>query len=124
MYDGEGGNAGKFYLYFGYDDENGGEIQYSVRNCIVKLTPNPFEPELPKDQDPERIWRFSVSQTEDDVRFIIYDNENEALNILMSETCDDGGWETVWKRTITQIEFPGSFSAAEVYRLRSKESGN
>ena len=124
MYDGDGENAGQFFVFFDYSfgGPDDGKLKYGIKNCLEE-TWNTFEPELSKEKVPERIWRFSLSKADGDVRFVIYDDENEALNILMSETCDDGGWEAVWKREITHIEFPDRFSAAEVYRFRAKESG-
>ena len=124
-YDIDGENAGKFFVFFDYGGlgENDGRLYYSIESCLSESF-NIFEPELSKEEDPGRIWRFSVSKAEGDVRFAIYDNENEALNILLSETCDDGEWEGVWKRQIKYIEFPERFSAAEVYRFRAKESGD
>ena len=114
-----------WFAYGGFGaDLGGGVIVYGIEQCLTDRY-NPFDSALPTELDPNRVWRFSVTRTEGDIRFVILDNEKEVLNILMGETCDKEGWETVWDRKLSKVEFPRiRFSAASEYRLRAKESGD
>ena len=122
LYDAVSETPAQFFVFFNYGFF-GGQIQYGIKQCLTD-TWNSFEPALSKQDDPNRVWRFSVTRTEGDVRFVILDNEKEVLNILMGETCDKEGWGTVWDRKLSRVEFPLSFSAASEYRLRAKDSGD
>ena len=68
--------------------------------------------------DTSKIWTISLSRSYNEIRVTIFCNDNEALNIVLSDSvCQSvSDWRTYWQKVVTKIKFPSANSAADFYR--------
>ena len=64
----------------------------------------------------EKVFRITLSRTSG-IRLRIECNEEEILNVLMSDTtCTDSSWSTTWSGEVKKIRFSTSDTASDYYR--------
>ena len=91
--------------------------QYRFENCINSRTD--FPTNLPAETD--KIWTMTLHRDSDNRRVIVHCNEEEILNVVLSDTsCDDKGWSNKWSREVEKIKFiesiSGTDTASDFYR--------
>ena len=86
--------------------------QYLIRPCSSGNTN--FPTNLPSDND--KVWRVTLTRTSS-IRLVVHCNEEEVLNILMSDsTCDVSNWSTNWSREVAKIMFLSGDTASDYYQ--------
>ena len=97
--------AGTVGLYFT------STLQYSIYHC-TSSTNLPVTPPSAAD----KVWRITLTRTAG-VRVVIHCNDVEVLNRLLSSTCSNGAWSTIWNRDVAKIQFDsGRDTASDYYR--------
>ena len=85
---------------------------YMLGSCVESWTN--FPTTLPTTAD--KIWRVTVTKSSD-IRVEINCNEEQVLNILLSEeTCTPDNWRDRWSQAIAKIGFSSSDTASDYYR--------
>ena len=105
FYSAEGKYAGGVYLRFT------STLQYLLAWC-TSWTNLPVNPPSATD----KVWRISLLTRTAGVRLVIHCNDVEVLNKLLSSTCSDSMWSTIWNRDVTKIEFHSQDTASDYYR--------
>ena len=105
FYTSQGDYVGSLRLYFTSPP------QYYIGFC--KSSTN-FPTNLPPDND--KVWRVTLTRTSG-IRLVIHCNEEEVLNILMSDSsCGDSRWSKSWSREVAKIKFPSYDTASDYYQ--------
>jgi hypothetical protein len=105
-------NSGGFAILF-----QPPRTMYFVRTCSNSSFIQ-FPTSLPAAKD--KVWRLTLTRTSG-IRLIIHCNEEELLNVLMSDsTCSDKDWSNNWNRKVTKIWFDSSDTATDFYRPTGK----
>ena len=106
LYTSQGDWVGYLNLYFTSTP------QYWIGACTPGLTN--FPTILPSDNN--KVWRVTLTRTSG-IRLVIHCNEEELLNIMMSNsTCDNSEWSTYWSREIAKINFRSYDTASDYYQ--------
>ena len=95
--------------------------RYMLYKCVESQTD--FSTALPSDTS--KIWTISLSRSYPDIQVTIFCNDNEALNVVLSDSiCRSvSDWETYWLKDVTKIKFPSANSAGDYYRPPAYTSG-
>ena len=96
FYNAQGYNAGGLSLFFSSPP------QYLLSRCSTYHTN--FPTYLPPETD--KVWTLTFTRTSDIPRLVIHCNDNEVLDVTMSNTtCSYSDWRTVWSRDVEKIMF-------------------
>ena len=107
LYSATGDYAGGVELFFTSPP------QYLIEHCSISRTN--FPTDLPFEID--NIWTLTVTRTSDVSRLILYLNNTEVLNLVISDTtCTESTWSTYWNRDVEKIMFPSADTASDYYR--------
>ena len=98
--------AGGFYIVFEHSP------RYLIGNCQLWTR---FPKILPTESD--KVWKITLTKSSG-IRIVIHCNDAEVLNVLMSDTTCNSGWNTYWSRDVEKIEFPLEDTASEYYTSR------
>ena len=91
-------------------------VQYRLYNCYSSYAN--FPTTLPAAKD--KVWRITITRTSG-IRLVIHCNEEEVLNILMSNlTCSKKNWSQDWSQDVAWILFSSSDDASDYYRFIPK----
>ena len=74
-----------------------------------------FPKTLPPESD--KVWVITLTKISG-IRIVIHCNNEEVLNVLMSDTTCNQGWNTFWNRDVVKIEFPLDDTASNFYTFR------
>ena len=90
--------------------------QYFVRGCTY-WTDFPTDLNIPSETD--KVWTIFLSRTSEVRRMVVFCNEVEILNMVMSESnCKYKKWEEQWiQRDVTRIGFSQYDKASDYYRI-------
>ena len=108
--------------YFDDKDQPAGGISLRFmappRNNIWHCSPNTYFPhDLPPDT--EKIWTLSLTRSTS-VRIVIYCNDVEVLNFVLSDTTctneDVESWGSRWDKEVASVRFTQYNTAADYYR--------
>ena len=87
--------------------------QYRLKYCIPSYTN--FPTDLPSET--EKVWTITNSRVSDEIRVVIHCNDQEVLNVVLSDTtCSDSRWSENWSRDVDNIFFSSSNTASDYYR--------
>ena len=89
--------------------------QYRLVYCTTSRTD--FPTNLPTEID--KIWTMTLHRDSDKRREVVHCNEEEILNVVLSDTsCDENGWGNKWSREVEIKKFIGSGpdTASDFYR--------
>jgi hypothetical protein len=100
--------AGSFMLHFQQ------KMQYRLGLCNGGWTDFPSSSKIPSTS--EKVWRVTLIRISD-VRVRVHCNEEEVLDITLSDkTCGQGSWKK-WRWDLTKIQFTRSLdTASDFYR--------
>lgn len=87
--------------------------KYALGGCTI--SDRIFSTPLPSGTD--KIWRITLTR-KSEVRLILHCNNEEVLNVVIADTCDDNGWRQNWIEDVDveKITFPSYDKASEYYR--------
>ena len=100
--------VGAVYFYFTSPPK------YWIGSCSASQTN--FPTALPTETD--KIWTVKLSKTSGTVSIVIYCNNKEVLNVVLSDTtCSQSDWSEDWRRDVDKIEFSSKYdNASDYYR--------
>ena len=104
FHDRNGNNAGSVHIRFFT------QIQYQIGACTGSYDYKRFPDTLPTTR--QKTWTLKYNTAEQ--RVVLYCNEVQVANVLLTNLCTLSYWRAYWGRKPTQIEF--SCSAAASYR--------
>ena len=107
FYSAEGEHAGQVSLFFR------STLQYDLNWCSSSYYNLPVAPPSATD----KVWRITLTRTAG-VRLVIYCNDVEVLNTLLSQECRVSFWSTVWNRDVKKISFIYD-TASDYYRTQT-----
>ena len=109
-------DAGGIILYFTSPP------QYQLNSCSTSKTN--FSGDLPIEAD--KIWTLALQRNSDNTRLVVNCNEEEILNVVLSETsCDHNDWSIRWSRDVEKIKFKSSIdTASDFYRASEGENSS
>jgi hypothetical protein len=92
-------------------------VLYELGSCSIRATVLPTT--LPSTK--EKVFRITLSRTSG-IRLKIECNEEEILNVLMSDTtCSKSHWSTIWSEEVKKIRFNNYDTASDYYLTYSGE---
>ena len=116
-----GSNEKVFVTFYSGSSSAGGVVlsfssppQYQLIEC--NSSPINFPTDLPSETD--KVWTITKdSRVSDEIRVVIYCNDKEVLNVVLSDTCSDSRWSENWSKDVDKIHFdPSSDTASDFYR--------
>ena len=67
--------------------------------------------ELPTETD--KVWTISLTRTSTEIRVVVICNDNEVLNIVLSDTtCSSSSWKYYWSKEVKRIKFRSNYDKA------------
>ena len=91
--------------------------KYYIPGCTKKYVNFPVE--LPSATI--KFWRMTINRTPEDVQLVIHCNEQEALNLQLSDVCTRKIWRKYWVPS-RFIRFYKADTASDMYRPYSDTS--
>ena len=98
--------AGGFFIIFEPSP------RYSLWYCQLWTV---FPKKLPTESD--KVWKITLTKSSG-IRIVIHCNDAEVLNVLMSDTTCNSGWNKYWSRDVEKIEFTTDDTASDFYTSR------
>ena len=101
----QGYRARELYLYFSSIP------QYFIGACNTRYTnfPTNLPPVI------EKVWRLTLTRTSG-IRLVIHCNEEEVLNILISDSTCHSYWSSYWSTEVAKIKFLSDDRASDHYQ--------